>query len=142
MPRPPEDPGSPGRLLQIGEVAERVGLSLRTVRFYEEAGLITPATRSEGNFRLYVEDHIERLLVIKEMKPLGFTIEQMRGLLAAQDQLADPSATIEDRTRAGAQMAQFAALADERSAKLRATAGRGVRFAAELRKTAADSTAR
>ena len=43
-------------LLQIGQVAERTGLSLRTIRFYEENGLVIPTARSEGGFRLYSEN--------------------------------------------------------------------------------------
>ena len=76
------------RLLQIGQVAERTGLSLRTIRFYEEAGLVLPTGRSEGGFRLYGEDAVTRLEVVKRMKPLGFTVEEMRELLTLLDELA------------------------------------------------------
>ena len=51
-------------LLQIGQVAERTGLSLRTIRFYEENGLVVPTARSEGGFRLYSDDDVARLEVI------------------------------------------------------------------------------
>lgn len=64
--------------MKIGEVAERVGLSLRTLRYYEEARLITPAGRTSGGFRLYSERDVQRLLLIMQMKPLGFSLEQMR----------------------------------------------------------------
>jgi MerR-like DNA binding protein len=78
----PEDASSAcepvSRLLQIGEVAERVGVSLRAVRYYEEQGLIVPETRTAGGFRLYCDDQIERLSLIKQMKPLGFTIDRVR----------------------------------------------------------------
>ena len=74
--RKPEDT----RLLQIGEAAERVGLSLRTVRYWEEVGLVTPSARSIGRFRLYSEADLERLLLLKQMKPLGLTLEEMREL--------------------------------------------------------------
>jgi DNA-binding transcriptional MerR regulator len=68
-------------LLQIGQVAERTGLSLRTIRFYEENGLVVPTARSEGGYRLYSDDDVARLEVIKRMKPLGFTLEEMQQLL-------------------------------------------------------------
>ena len=68
-------------LMQIGQVAERTALSLRTIRFYEENGLVIPTARSEGGFRLYSENDVSRLEVIKRMKPLGFTLEEMQELL-------------------------------------------------------------
>jgi MerR family transcriptional regulator, copper efflux regulator len=77
-------------LLQIGQVAERTGLSLRTIRFYEEHGLVRPTTRSDGGFRLYSDDEVARLEVIKRMKPLGFAVEEMHELLTL---LADLAAT-------------------------------------------------
>jgi len=73
--------------MQIGEVAERTELSLRTIRHYEETGLVTPSARSQGGFRLYTEADIARLMVIRRMKPLGFTLDQMRDLLEATDRL-------------------------------------------------------
>ena len=62
--------GGEGRLLQIGEVAERVGLSLRSVRYYEEIGLVEPSDRTEGGFRLYSEEDVRRLLLVKRIKSL------------------------------------------------------------------------
>lgn len=73
--------------MQIGEVAARTGLSLRTIRHYEETGLVTPSARSQGGFRLYTETDVARLMVIRRMKPLGFTLDQMRDLLDATDRL-------------------------------------------------------
>ncbi|MCW2581855.1 MAG: hmrR [Klenkia sp.] len=67
--------------LQIGEVADRIGLSLRTIRHYDEVGLAVPSARSDGGFRLYVEADVERLRVVMQMKPLGFSLEEMRELL-------------------------------------------------------------
>jgi DNA-binding transcriptional MerR regulator len=63
--------------MQIGEVAQRTDLSLRTLRHYDEVGLLRPTGRSEGGFRLYTEDDLDKLLVIRRMKPLGFTLEEM-----------------------------------------------------------------
>ncbi len=73
--------------MQIGEVAARTELSLRTIRHYEETGLVTPSARSRGGFRLYTETDVARLMVVRRMKPLGFTLEQMRDLLDATDRL-------------------------------------------------------
>ncbi|GGR55448.1 DNA-binding transcriptional MerR regulator [Streptomyces griseostramineus] len=73
--------------MQIGEVAARTELSLRTIRHYEETGLVIPSARSQGGFRLYTESDVQRLMVIRRMKPLGFTLEQMRDLLDATDRL-------------------------------------------------------
>ncbi|UQS27914.1 MULTISPECIES: MerR family transcriptional regulator [Amycolatopsis] len=86
--------------MQIGEVAERTGLSLRTIRYYEEVGLVVPSARSQGGFRLYTEPDIDRLQLIKRMKPLGFQLEEMRDLLAILDptpdgpEIADPAARL------------------------------------------------
>ncbi len=81
--------------MQIGELAERTGLSLRTIRHYDDVGLL-PASRTEGGFRVYTEQDVERLLVVRRMKPLGFTLEEMSELLgllgtegAAPERLAD-----------------------------------------------------
>ena len=68
--------------------AERTGLSLRTIRFYEENGLVPPTGRTAGGFRLYGEDAVARLEVIKRMKPLGFSLEEMSELLTLLDDLA------------------------------------------------------
>ena len=73
---------------QIGEVAEAVGLSLRTIRYYEEVGVVPPSGRTAGGFRLYTDDDIERLRLVKQMKPLDFSLEEMRDLLHTRDRLA------------------------------------------------------
>ena len=90
-----------GGLLQIGQVAERTGLSPRTIRFYEENGLVRPTSRTGGGFRLYSEDDLSRLEMIKRMKPLGFTLGEMQELLTLLAGLAatpgDP--TLTDRLR-------------------------------------------
>lgn len=105
-------------LMQIGDVAERTGLSLRTVRHYEEVGLLPEAERSPGGFRLYDQAAVERLLVIKQMKPLEFTLEEMREVLDAFDELAaDPTAARRRELLDG--LAHHQALVEERIAKLR-----------------------
>ena len=103
------------RPLQIGEVAERTGLSLHTLRHYDEVGLVVPSSRSEGGFRLYAPADVERLLLIRRMKPLGYALEEMRELLAAID-AADGAGA--DRERLRAALAGFVASAQERRAQL------------------------
>ena len=71
--------------MKIGEVSERVGMSLRSMRYYEEEGLITPAGRTPGGFRLYSERDVRRLLLIMQMKPLDFTLDEMRQVLTDLD---------------------------------------------------------
>lgn len=73
------------RVHQIGEVAEAIGLSLRTIRHYDEVGLVPPSGRTAGGFRIYTDDDIARLRLIKQMKPLDFTLEEMGDLLSTLD---------------------------------------------------------
>jgi DNA-binding transcriptional MerR regulator len=108
---------------QIGEVAERVNLSLRTVRYYEEAGLLMPVGRTVGGFRLYDEDAIDRLLLIKKMKPLGFTLDEMRSLLALRDELLQQDTTAERREELQERLRTWVVLAEEKLAALREQVG-------------------
>lgn len=86
--------------LQIGVVADRLGLSIRTLRHWEEVGLVTPSARTAGGFRLYTEADLDRLMTIRRMKPLGFTLEKMRDLLRSLDTLTVDDATPTDRAEA------------------------------------------
>jgi DNA-binding transcriptional MerR regulator len=119
VPGAPRDQAKPADLVQIGEVAERAGLSLRTVRYYEEMGLVSPETRTEGGFRLYTDAQVDRLLLIKRMKPLGFTVQEMRELLDAREALRDEAA--DDRALADARelLGEYTRAAAERCEKLR-----------------------
>jgi len=91
---------SSDELLQIGEVAARTELSIKTIRHYDDVGLVRPSARSGGGFRLYTAGDVSRLIAIRRMKPLGFTLDEMRDLLAALDTLADPAAGVADREQA------------------------------------------
>jgi DNA-binding transcriptional MerR regulator len=115
--------------MQIGEIAERTGLSLRTIRYYEEVGLAVPSARSQGGFRLYAEPDIVRLEMIKRMKPLGFPLEEMRDLLAILDPLPDQD-PIED---AVGRLAEFSETAEQRCEELRAKLHVAEEFATLLR---------
>ncbi len=75
-------------VMHIGEVADRAGLSLRTIRHYDEIGLVAPSGRTDGGFRLYSPADLGRLVLIKNMKPLGYSLEQMSELLSVIDSRA------------------------------------------------------
>jgi MerR family copper efflux transcriptional regulator len=79
-------------VMQIGEVAARTGLSLRSLRHWEDVGLLRPSGRTEGGFRLYTEVDVEKILVIRRMKPLGFTLEQMSAAMRDVEVLRDRDA--------------------------------------------------
>ncbi|MBA9002357.1 MerR family transcriptional regulator [Thermomonospora cellulosilytica] len=118
--------------MQIGEVAERTGLSLRTIRHYEEVGLAPPTARSQGGFRLYTEDDVARLLMIRRMKPLGFSLEEMRDLLSVLDALDSPHPPADRRAELDRRLAEYRTRVDRRCAELRDLLADAEQFAAEL----------
>ncbi len=73
--------------MHIGEVAERTGMSLRTIRYYGEMGLVPAAARSSGGFRLYSKNDLDRFRLIMQMKPLDFSLEEMKHVLDLLDAL-------------------------------------------------------
>jgi len=68
-------------MMQIGEAAERTQLSLRTIRHYDQMGLVPPSGRTEGGFRLYTEADIQRLRHVQRITPLGFSLEETAEIL-------------------------------------------------------------
>ncbi|HET9346285.1 MAG TPA: MerR family transcriptional regulator [Candidatus Limnocylindrales bacterium] len=69
-------------LLRIQQVAAEVGLTTRSIRYYEELGLLKPAARSEGSYRLYDEDDLDRLRFIKGLRDdAGFSLAEIGQLL-------------------------------------------------------------
>lgn len=119
--------------MQIGEVAARTELSMRTIRHYEEAGLVVPSARSQGGFRLYTEQDVQRLMVIRRMKPLGFSLDQMRDLLEVTDRL-DSSEPVEadERRELLGRLREYETASQERVAELRVQLARAEDFAATL----------
>jgi DNA-binding transcriptional MerR regulator len=72
--------------LRIGDLARRVGTTPRTIRYYEEIGLLEPAERPSGGHRAYDEADVERLRLILRLKDLlGVSLDQLRELVAAED---------------------------------------------------------
>ncbi len=76
---------SPSRL-QIGHVANLSGLSVKTLRFYEESGLIEAIKRTQGGFRLFAPSVLTRLSFIKRAQTLGMSLADIREFLAIHDQ--------------------------------------------------------
>jgi MerR family transcriptional regulator, repressor of the yfmOP operon len=84
--RPHTAPETTGAYLQIGEVAERTGVTQRALRFYEEKGLLKPPSRMEGGFRLYSEDDVRRVEQIKRLqKLLGFSLAEIKEMVEAEE---------------------------------------------------------
>jgi MerR family copper efflux transcriptional regulator len=114
-------------VMHIGEVAARTELSLRSLRHWDEVGLLEPSGRTDGGFRLYTEDDVQRILIIRRMKPLGFSLEEMKGVMRALEVVRDdqaPAAEVEharehllavaeDARERRAQLARQLAMADE-----------------------------
>lgn len=79
----PQDVELGGRRLRTGEVAERAGVNVQTLRYYERRGLIAEPDRSPGGHRSYPPDTVARLGVIKAAQRLGFTLDEVADLLDA-----------------------------------------------------------
>jgi len=124
-----DDPSTTEGLAHIGRVADAVGLSLRTIRHYEEMGLVTPSGRTAGGFRLYDAQDVDRLLLIKRMKPLGYTLEEMAALLQLIDALAVSAKGGSAPPDALGRLRAYADAAQDRIADLRAK----VAYAEEFR---------
>lgn len=119
-------------LLQIGEVAEQTGLSVRSIRHYEEVGLLPEADRSPGGFRLYTSATVKRLLVITGLKPLGFSLEQMREVVDLLEEFAVPGTTPVRLRELTELLGYYRGLVDEGVTKLRLRLSSAERFQGAL----------
>ena len=90
----PRQPTADEPYLQIGEVADRTGVTQRTLRFYEERGLLKPPTRMDGGFRLYSETDVGRVEQIKRMQSLlGLTLAEIKDMVEAEEVRGELDAT-------------------------------------------------
>jgi MerR family copper efflux transcriptional regulator len=105
-------------VMQIGEVATRTELSLRSLRHWEEVGLLTPSGRTDGGFRLYTESDVDKILVIRRMKPLGFSLDEMRAVMADLEVLDDAAADEPARRAARERLGLVSEEAAERRQRL------------------------
>ena len=74
-----------GRKMLIGEAARQADLNPKTIRFYEEVGLINPIGRTESGYRLFDAEAVSRLGFIKKAQALGFTLAEIREILELRD---------------------------------------------------------
>lgn len=80
----------------IGQVARSANCKVQTIRYYEQIGILPAPARSEGNQRIYSQRHLERLSFIRHSRELGFSLEQIREILALVD---DPTHSCEEVDR-------------------------------------------
>ncbi|MGH9849265.1 MAG: heavy metal-responsive transcriptional regulator [Blastocatellia bacterium] len=94
--------------LRIGEVALRSGVSIDTVRYYERRRLLPPAPRSDGGFRLFTPETVERVQFIKQAQELGFSLDEIGEILTTggasecrrvRDHLKVKLSEVDDRLR-------------------------------------------
>ena len=96
------------KLFTIEQVAAQTGLTKRTLRYYEEMGLLPPTGRTEGNYRRYSEEDIQRLERIKKLRDLlGFSLADIRELLDAEDERGQIKVAYQHETEARAKIAQL-----------------------------------
>ncbi len=87
----------------IGQLAQRAGVAIDTVRYYERNGLLPPSGRLASGYRRYGDIELKRLRFIRRAKVLGFTLEDIRGLLS----LSDEQNVAEVRTAAQGKLADI-----------------------------------
>ncbi len=76
-------------LLKIGDFAKLAGTNLRTLRYYEEIGLLEPASRSPGGFRFYRREDLDRLRMVGSLQRLGLELARIRELMDTRDRRLD-----------------------------------------------------
>lgn len=94
------DRAIPQGYMTVGEVAKRMGVTVRTLQYYDREGLFCPSALSEGGRRLYTDKDIVKLHQILSLKSLGFSIDEIKNRLTALDTPAEIAATLTDQGRA------------------------------------------
>jgi DNA-binding transcriptional MerR regulator len=110
--------GNNGRFMRIGDLARKAGTTMRTIRYYEQLGLIAPAARTRGGFRLYEEEELRKLRLIKNLQLVETPLSQVKAFFdqrrrgrVASDIAAGLSGLLEQQLREVEQrIAQFRAM--------------------------------
>ena len=82
--------------MRIGELAKLTQTVIETIRFYEQAGVLTPPPRTAGGYRDYGADQVQRLTFVRRCRELGFSLDEVRSLLSIVDQSEESCATVAD----------------------------------------------
>ena len=104
--------------MRIGQLADRLGLNAKTIRYYEDIGLVPAPERTPAGYRVYGEDTLERLTFIKTAQRLGITLDEVREILALRDRGDPPCSYVRGVLRRQVaeidqRMGELAALRDE-----------------------------
>jgi DNA-binding transcriptional MerR regulator len=112
---------------RIGDLAKQTGVKVVTIRFYEQSRLLPACERTAGNYRVYGQDHLQRLHFVRRCRELGFSIEQIRELVQlsaaalptcadlcclAADHLRDVESKIADLKRMAKELRRIGASCD------------------------------
>lgn len=85
--------------MRIGELADRLGVNTKTIRYYEAIGLLPAPERTPSGYRVYEEDAVERLTFIKTAQRLGITLDEVREILALRDRGERPCGYVREVLR-------------------------------------------
>lgn len=91
---PERSPGYDGKGLKIGEVSKLSGIGIEALRFYEKSGLLDRPRRTESGYRVYDDSVLERLSFIKKAQVLGFTLDEIRELIAHKRRGENPCSEV------------------------------------------------
>lgn len=86
-------------VLTIGVLAARTGTKVETIRFYERSGLLPAPARTRGNYRAYEPSHLRRLGFIRRARDLGFSLDQVRELVALADDRSSSCVAVDEIAR-------------------------------------------
>jgi MerR family copper efflux transcriptional regulator len=95
---------APPKLLRIGQLAKRAGVSVQTIRFYEREGLLSPPSRTTSGYRAYAASDLERLRVIRTCQKIGFTLKEVKAVLEPHHVLASRGGAREAKSAAREKM--------------------------------------
>lgn len=133
MPHRSAESADAGPLFRIGEASELTGLSVRTLRHWDQVGLVVPHGRSDSGYRLYTSADLELLRIVRFMKPLDLSVEEMRDMLESRNiLLVGGDGTDEQRDQAAERLRPLLKRAEYRTRRLTQQLHEVLAFAARL----------